>query len=301
MVDVSRPTSTERSRESAPGTRDKEQSFLGRFQTGRRLASLGYGILSVSLLVAVWEAAYFLGLINPMLMPPPHVFLQEIANQDNFFSLSAGGEGRVGGNFIALPAIFGSVTRVLTGLTLGFLVSLVVGVVVSLSPLLMNLTLPVVRLLAPISPIAWLPIAIMFFGLGNGAAVFVVFVGVFFIMTLATVNNIRTVDPVYVQVAKTTGAGRWQTMRHVILPAVLPSLFLVLRLNFFAAWMIVLAAEMVGIKNGLGSMVMVGRSMFNADLIFLGMALIGITGYLVDLGFRTFQKRVLWWQTEGGI
>jgi NitT/TauT family transport system permease protein len=90
-------------------------------------------------------------------------------------------------------------------------------------------------------------------------------------------------------------------MRHIIIPAIIPDLFVILRMNLFGAWMAVLAAEMVGVNTGLGAIVMVGRQMFNARLMFLGMAMIGIVGYLLDTGFAQIQKRVLWWKSSAQI
>ena len=83
---------------------------------------------------------------------------------------------------------------------------------------------------------------------------------------------------------------------HVIFPAVLPQVFTMLRINFFAAWMAVLAAEMVGVKNGLGMMIILGREMFNTKLILLGMCMVGATGYAVDALLVQIQRKILWWQ-----
>ena len=87
-----------------------------------------------------------------------------------------------------------------------------------------------------------------------------------------------------------------QVWTRVIFPAVLPQVFTMLRINFFAAWMAVLAAEMVGVKNGLGMMIILGREMFNTKLILLGMCMVGATGYLVDALLVQIQRRILWWQ-----
>jgi NitT/TauT family transport system permease protein len=90
-------------------------------------------------------------------------------------------------------------------------------------------------------------------------------------------------------------------MRFIVVPAIIPSLFVVLRINFFAAWASVLAAEMVGVNTGLGAMVMVARQMFNVKLMFLGMTLIGLVGYTIDVCFAQVQNRVLWWKTATKI
>jgi NitT/TauT family transport system permease protein len=97
------------------------------------------------------------------------------------------------------------------------------------------------------------------------------------------------------------GASRRQVMQHVILPAILPDLFVIMRMNFFGAWTGVLAAEMVGVNTGLGTIVMVGRQMMNMNWTFLGMAMIGLVGYLLDAAFGLVQRRVLWWKSSAHV
>src|SRR5262249_4819278 len=160
--------------------------------------------------------------------------------------------------------------------------------------ILRNLTFPTITMLAPIAPAAWIPLAILAFGMGDGAAIFVVFVGIYFTLTLATLNNMNNVDQVYVNTARVLGARRRQLMWHVIFPAILPNLFVVIRMNFFAAWMGVLAAGMVGV-------VVMGRQMMNMNLTFLGMAIIGLVGYLLDVGLGLLQKRMLWWRSAARV
>ena len=136
--------------------------------------------------------------------------------------------------------------------------------------------MPIVRGLAPIAPIAWIPLGIVLFGIGNPTAIFVVFMGVFFILTISTVAAVGGVDQRLIKTARSFGASKTQVWTRVIFPAVLPQVFTMLRINFFAAWMAVLAAEMVGLKNGLGMMIILGREMFNTNLILLGMCMVGI-------------------------
>lgn len=263
-------------------------------------ANVGWWILSIGLFVGIWEVLTLMGLVNTLILPPPHQFLSEIANQEQFLMPQIGVE-RTGANFVALTAIFATLKRVLIGLLLGFIAALTVGCLAAYFNIFGKLTLPVVTLLAPIAPVAWIPLAILAFGIGDRAAIFVVFIGIFFILTLGTVNSINKVDQLYINTARVLGASRSQVMRHIIIPAIIPDLFVILRMNLFGAWMAVLAAEMVGVNTGLGAIVMVGRQMFNARLMFLGMAIIGVVGYLLDTGFAQIQKRVLWWKSNAQI
>ena len=145
------------------------------------------------------------------------------------------------------------------------------------------------------SPIAWLPVAIFVFGIGNAPAIFMVFIALFFIMTLATITQIDSVAPNYLNVARTMGASKWQIYLRVILPAILPGLLVVLRLNLLGAWMVVLIAETTGVGYGLGHMIMLARNTFNPSLVFFTIFLIGLIGFVFDYALRLLQRRVLYW------
>lgn len=262
----------------------------------RRGAAAGWFAASVLMFAGLWESAWAFGWLDPLLMPPPHIFLRDFAAQGKFFDSSHIGQ-QVAPPLIAVATtIVATALRVLSGLALGFLASLAVGIAATRFRILGRLTLPTLTLFAPISSVAWLPVAIFLFGIGNKPAVFLVFIGVFFIMTLATVTQIENVSLTWLEVARTMGATRRQTLFHVILPAILPGLFVVLRLNLFAAWAVVLIAEAVGVGSGLGQVVMLARNTFNSSLVFFTMTIIGITGYGLDIGLRTVQRKLLWWQ-----
>ena len=261
-------------------------------------ASVAWWIASVALFVAIWELCWYMRWANPMLMPPPHIFLQDILLVGKLFDKSTR-LGNPSAGLIALTiakTVGASTLRVIAGLAFALAISLAVGMAIRYAPLIGRLVLPIINLLAPVSPIAWLPVAMMIFGLGDAPAIFLVYIALFFIMTLATLNLIDTLPPSYVQVARIMGASRFQIFIQVILPAILPGLFVVLRLNLFAAWMIVLIAESVGVGGGLGLVVIVARNTFDAQLAFFTMFIIGIVGFALDVALHEIQRRVLYWQ-----
>ena len=259
---------------------------------------LVWWFISVGLFIAIWELTFAMGLYSARTLPPPHIFLQDILLVGKLFDKST----RLGNptpGVIALTiakTVGASTLRVLCGLAVALAVSLAVGMAIRYSMLLGRLILPVINLLAPVSPIAWLPVAMMIFGLGNAPAIFLVYIALFFIMTLATLSLIDTLAPSYVQVARIMGASRLQIFIQVILPAILPGLFVVLRLNLFAAWMIVLIAESVGVGGGLGLVVIISRNTFDAKLAFFTMFIIGGVGFVLDAALRGIQRRALYWQ-----
>jgi NitT/TauT family transport system permease protein len=254
-------------------------------------------VASVALFAGVWELCWAIGWANPMLLPPPHLFLNDFFAQGRFFDKTT----RIGNptaSAIALgvaKTVGISTLRVLGGLLIAFLGSLSVGLAIRYFPTLGKLTFPIINMLAPISPVAWLPVAIVIFGTGNAPAVFLVFISLFFIMSLATLRLIDEVPEAYTNVARIMGASRLQIFLQVVVPAILPSLFVVLRLNMFAAWMMLLIAEAAGVGSGLGLVVMTARGTFNSQLAFFTMAVIGLVGFALDTALRQIQARLLYW------
>lgn len=194
-----------------------------------------------------------------------------------------------------LITVLASTGRVLAGLALAASLSILVGVGIRYYKLFERLTLPTITLLAPVSPIAWLPVAIFMFGIGNAPAIFMVFIALFFTMVLSTIQQIDGVNRNYINVARTMGATKRQIYARVIVPAILPGLLAVLRLNLFGAWMVVLVAEATGVGYGLGQVIMLARNTFNPSLVFFTITLIGLLGFAFDLLFRLVQRRLLYW------
>lgn len=255
----------------------------------RWLLPIGKAFIPWAVVIAIWEMAAASGWNGTVLFPPPSAFLSYAVESD--FRVGFGGDA------MPIPmAIIVSALRVLVGLVIGFAAALATGILISASSTFADMVMPLIRGLAPIAPIAWIPLGIVLFGIGNPTAIFIVFMGVYFILTISTVSAVAGVEQRLIKTARSFGATPTQVWSRVIFPAVLPQVFTMLRINFFAAWMAVLAAEMVGVKNGLGMMIILGREMFNTKLILLGMCMVGATGYFIDSLLMQVQRRILWWQ-----
>jgi NitT/TauT family transport system permease protein len=185
--------------------------------------------------------------------------------------------------------------RVFAGLVIASLLAISIGVMVRYWHFFDKLVLPTITLLSPVSPIAWLPVAIFMFGIGNAPAIFMVVVALFFHMVLATISQIDGVSPNLINVARTMGATKWQIYTRVIVPAILPGMLAVLRLNLFGAWMVVLIAESTGVGYGMGQVIMLARNTFNPSLVFFTIAVIGVLGFTFDWLLRLAQRRILYW------
>ena len=262
---------------------------------------IGWAIASIGLFCGIWEACWALGWADPRLLPPPHVFLGTIVDQAKFFNTinrwQVGQHADAGPSpamAVALTA-GATISRVVSGLVIASVVSVALGVAVRYFLLFERLTLPTITLLAPVSPIAWLPVAIFMFGIGDKPAIFMVVIALLFHMTLSTIAEIDGVNRNFINVARTMGCSKRQIYTRVIVPAILPGMLVVLRMNLFAAWMAVLIAESTGVGYGLGQVIMLARNTFNPSLVFFTIALIGVLGFAFDYALRLLQNRILYW------
>ncbi len=252
------------------------------------IISLFCSIISLGGLVLLWEIANWMELESLKIFPAPSIFIGTLI--ENNFQIGIGTQ-----TSNIYQAIFSSIYRVIMGISIGFLGAILVGFLISTNIWIKRFIMPIIQIIAPIAPIAWIPLALVLFGIGNSTAIFIVFMGVFFMLTIATVKEIENVPENLIFSAQTLGASNLQVWIFVIIPSILPGVFTLLRLNFLAAWMAVLAAEMTGLRDGLGAIIMMGRNLFNHELILLGMVLIGITGFFFDQGLKMFQEKFLWW------
>lgn len=150
---------------------------------------------------------------------------------------------------------------------------------------------PIVQILRPISPLAWIPIAILWFGVGDLSAVFLIFVGSFLPLLLIAINATRSVPDVYVNAGRNFGLSSVRLIARIFFPAVVPQLIVGLRITLGVAWLVVVAAEMIAVNSGLGFLIVDARNAGNRyDLVVAGMVIIGVIGFLLDLGMRSLEK-----------
>jgi NitT/TauT family transport system permease protein len=150
---------------------------------------------------------------------------------------------------------------------------------------------PSLQILRPISPLAWIPLAILWFGVGDLAAVFLIFLASFLPLTVTAMNAVRNIPSIHLDAGRNFGLSQRQLVYKVLYPAVLPKLIVGLRLALGIAWLVVVAAEMVAVNSGLGFLIIDARNAGNRyDLVIAGMVLIGVIGLLLDVGFRRLER-----------
>lgn len=150
---------------------------------------------------------------------------------------------------------------------------------------------PIFQMLRPISPIAWIPLAILWFGVGDVSPVFLIFISSVFPLIVQTTSGVHTIDRRYLRAAANFGVSRRVMFRRVVIPAVLPEIIIGMRIGIGVAWLVVVAAEMIALRSGLGYLIMDSRNAGNRyDLVIASMILIGVIGLLLDGATRLLEK-----------
>ena len=179
---------------------------------------------------------------------------------------------------------------VIVAVPLGLWMGWVKGAYVTLNPLF--------QMLRPISPIAWIPIAILWFGVGNVSPIFLIFISSVFPMVVQTVTGVHTIEKRYLRAAANFGVTRATLFRQVVIPAVLPQIIVGMRIGLGVAWLVVVAAEMIALRSGLGYLIIDSRNAGNRyDLVIAGMIIIGLIGLLLDGLMRLLEGlRIVRWR-----
>jgi ABC-type nitrate/sulfonate/bicarbonate transport system permease component len=193
----------------------------------------------------------------------------------------------------ALESLF----RVFTGFLSACFLAIPIGILMGWSQKLRILLTPFVEVIRPIPPLAWIPLAIIWFGIGIKSAAFIIFLGAFFPILLNTISGVLTIDIRLVEATKVLGAKERHVLIKVLAPGSLPSIWTGLRIGLGIAWMTLVAAEFTGVKSGygLGYLIMIARDVQRPDKIVGGMIVIGLIGYFLDSILRRVESRLLEW------
>ncbi len=184
-----------------------------------------------------------------------------------------------------------SLYRVTLGYGLAVLLAIPLGSLMGWYPAVFGAMNPLIQLLRPISPIAWIPVAILWFGVGDASPTFLIFLASFFPIVVATTSGVHLVEQQYIRAARNFGYRRLRLFRKVILPAALPSIITGMRVALGVAWLVVVAAEMVAINSGLGYMIIDARNAGTRyDLVVAGMVIIGVIGFILDILMRRLER-----------
>jgi NitT/TauT family transport system permease protein len=249
--------------------------------------ALSLPVLVAVVLIGLWDVAvrYFSG--NDLFPSPWQVAL-------GIVELARKG--------LLLKYIVASLFRVTWGFLFAVLVGVPFGLLLGWFHRAYQAFNPMIQVLRPISPIAWIPLAILWFGVSDLAPIFLIFLASVFPITVSATAAVRNLQPVYLRAARNFGLSRWQLFRRVILPASLPQILTGLRIALGVAWLVVVAAEMIAVNSGLGYLIIDARNAGKRyDLVVAGMIIIGVIGLLLDMMVRRLERfqEVSWGSGRG--
>jgi NitT/TauT family transport system permease protein len=261
-----------------------------RRRAAERLRAIGLGAGFPLLLILLWDRA--VAMTGTRLIPSP----REVAVM--MYDFSFGGIYDDASSGTILIHVWKSMTRVYGGFFLAALIGIPLGLMIGRVKFLRQMLDPTINLLRPIPVTAWLPLSMIFFGLGPNAAIFLVFLGAFYPILLNTIFGVRSVDVRLFEAAAMLGCSGSAMFRQVVLPASLPAIFNGLRIAHGFAWILIVVGEMTGVPTGLGSVVMDGRTLSRTDLVITGMIVIGVCGFLTDRLIVLLGNRMLQWSPQ---
>ena len=239
-------------------------------------------IIGFAVFLTAWQVLASIGLINAVLLPSPTTLVW-----------AAGDLLRSGTLF---RHIIASIERVLVGFALAALVGLTLGVVLGWFRTLSDFVKPLVEALRPIPPIAWTPLAILWFGVGNAPSYFLVFIGAVFPVFVSTYSAVRNIERTQINAALCLGGTPTMLIWDVLIPGALPVIFPGLRIALGVGWMCVVAAELIAAQSGLGYMIQQSRLLLQTQFVLTGMIVIGIIGFAMNAVMTAIERRLVPWQ-----
>ncbi len=246
-------------------------------------------LLSVGLLLLLWWAITALGLVAPLFLPPPQVVLQKlilIASPQGFMDATL------------WQHLGASLARMLVALFFAALIGIPVGIAMGLSPAIRGLLDPLIELYRPVPPLAYLPLMVIWFGIGETSKILLIYLAIFAPVTLSTLAGVKNAQQVRIRAAQALGASRWQLLRFVILPGALPEILTGLRIGLGVGWSTLVAAELIAATRGLGFMVQSAGEFLATDVVLAGIAVIALIAFGLELGLRALQRRLTPWNGE---
>jgi NitT/TauT family transport system permease protein len=241
--------------------------------------------VAVIVALAIWVAVTAGGLVDTKVLVSPGTLLRQ------FIAIAMNG-------YSGTPLythILASLLRTTTGFVLGAALAIPVGLAMGYSAILYALLSPFLAVLRPIPVIAFIPLAILWFGIGEFSKVLLISITSFLYMTVNTAAGVKAVPEDVIRAALSLGATRFQLFRHVILPESLPYIFVGVRVGAAVSWAVVVAAELIAAQEGLGYLIMDAATFFRIPAVYVGISLIGIIGFAIDRLISIAERRLVHW------
>ena len=256
------------------------------------------GAIVPIIIIALWQDSAMLGWVNPQVLPSPLAVVQKwIEYLLPLTPYDAASGSRLAWIFSGelIGDTISSMYRVVVGFAVGAGLALPLGLMMGSSKRAYAWLNPLMQVLRPIPPIAYIPLAILWFGLGNAPAVFLIALGAFFPVLVNTIAGVRQVDGIYIRAARNLGVNQRTMFVRVMLPAAVPYILSGVRIGIGTAFIVVIVSEMIAVNNGLGFRILEAREYFWSDKIIAGMISIGMLGLVIDAGMNKLNNHLLRW------
>jgi NitT/TauT family transport system permease protein len=242
-------------------------------------------------LIIAWELFARSGALPASLLPAPSRVVWSLA--DWIFGIDESSQSYSGH---WLKDAFASCSRVFAGYMIAAVSAIAIGIAIGWWRWVERTLEPTLQMLRPVPPVSWIPLAIIWFGIADKPAIFLVFLGAFFPVLMNAIHGVKTIDKGLIRAAAMMGATQGQLLRYVVLPAALPSIFAGLRIAIGTAWMLTVTAEMVAVKSGLGYALWDSYYFLRYDLVLAAMISIGVMGFASDYLLKQVMHSLLHWQ-----
>ncbi|HFP9388477.1 TPA: taurine ABC transporter permease TauC [Raoultella planticola] len=250
---------------------------------------LTLSFVTLAVLLVVWWGVTALQLISPLFLPPPQQVLQKLI-------AIAGPQGFMDATL--WQHLAASLTRIAIALVAATILGVLVGIAMGLSPTIRGILDPLIELYRPVPPLAWLPLVIIWFGIGETPKILLIYLAIFAPVVMSTLAGVKSAQQVRIRAAQALGASRAQVLWLVILPGALPEILTGLRIGLGVGWSTLVAAELIAATRGLGFMVQSAGEFLATDVVLAGIAVIAIIAFLLELGLRALQRRLTPWHGE---
>lgn len=191
--------------------------------------------------------------------------------------------------------IMSSMYRIALGFFIGSVLGILMGLMIGWSKTVRNILEPLVEFIRPMPPLALIPLFILWFGIGNKSKIIVIAFGAWVVLVVNTIEAVRNVDPLYIDAAKSLGAGTWDILRTVLIPAITPEIIAGIRVVAANSFGMCVAAEFMGTEAGFGYMIIEGRRFIMTDLLLVGVLLITISSMLVNVLIKIIERKLTKW------
>jgi taurine transport system permease protein len=249
-------------------------------------ATLWLSVLSILGIIFVWWLFTFMGWVKPLFLPSPQAVLAKFIQVWN--------EGFTNTPFLEHVGI--SAARVFGAFVLACAVGIPLGIGMGMSPLIRGIFDPPIEFYRPIPPLAYLPLMIIWFGIGETSKVLLIFLSVLAPVALGARSGVKSAAIEQIHAAYSFGASRWQVMRYVILPSALPEILTAMRIGIGFGWTTLVAAEMVAATKGLGYMVLTASQFLQTSTVIMGIIVIAVIAYAFDMLMRWIERKVVPWK-----